>query len=252
MAKVGLIRWNKLERMAVVRRIVELHETNPGMDFLALARRAVDVLPPPRRRTIPHRQSIRIEREMFDKLLQQKQKEQERQQQREQEQKQQQELSLEKQAIAPAPIQIAAAPDFIVGLNEAALLLVQSVVNQVRDRLQSSLTQAVLDVNDHVQRTLKLQQETKRLTKVVVVGLKNEQAQMIAKEFDGVLAVDCRSKEENPPATRRASLNAAATLVMIDFVSHAMTETLKDVPGLTYVRGGMSTLRDTLLKIAVH
>ncbi len=148
-------------------------------------------------------------------------------------------------------------PAFDIAKVEAELLEKSSrIVTTFKDDFRRRLLEAMREVLDEVESKLVVQVQNSRvkskLPRVVLVGPREDQFNMLQDEYGEVLNLVHFDKDRNAANPLFKSARAsAATVVWVDFVPHDLVDSVKRLPQVRLVKGGMSALRDALLDITV-
>lgn len=126
-------------------------------------------------------------------------------------------------------------------LREAARGMAEILTDMVMQEVQEQVEQRVTAVVRNEAAKLKK-------PKVLVVGPKADQQQILAREFGDMLNLRFVSSERTRDAADLAKTHPHV-LVWTNFVDHGTTQ---HIPNKTLVTGGMSALSDALTKLAVE
>lgn len=149
------------------------------------------------------------------------------------------------------PAQVAANP-----LDQAIEHLVSAIMDTVMARVGPAIESKIADRIEQIAANLspKESKEAKQhLPKVLIAGLLPSQASMIEKEFKQCFDISFVDANSTTNLLKSRAANAQHTLVMADFISHRHTDAIKSVGASpVIIRGGMSTLRNSLTELYVH
>lgn len=174
---------------------------------------------------------------------------------------------------APAPVAVATEPSraapsgttepteqplaeigssFLRGLDGALKALAGALAGRFLDHLQAELSQlASVRLPEIVNSVLPEHLQHNKLPRVLIMGLKPQQAGLISQEFSSCF--DLRFwKEEGVTKLDSMAKNADVVISMTDFITHSQEAHVKDLPSYRRAGGGMSGLRDLLTRLYVE
>lgn len=159
-----------------------------------------------------------------------------------------------KPVVKPAPIE--QQPTAVSSLDAAIEALANALVQRVQSSIEGKISEIVEgQVLRSVERmTAAVAEPVKKpeqikIPRVMVYGLLNGQADMIQREFEGLLDVRCLGSNENSGLIKSIATHVDRVFVMQDFSSHSSIALMKSagVKPVT-VAGGMTTLRSYLTR----
>jgi hypothetical protein len=222
------IRWTAHERNIVIEGAIQ-HYNSGGYTPLAAIRQAqMLLLTADRRRNFAgHSAAIDLIREVKEKALQKLAKNTD-------------ERILGKQKLnEPAPIEVPQTNTPAGLLDDLVASIAQRFVAGLKEQVRIAVKE--LEHEFKVEKHNPTYQQTgKVLPRVVIVGLLGDQAYNITKEFAHSYDIRCidadRAMSMTPP-------DAAAYLLMKNFISHSLFDKYQVFPNHVLIDGGMSTLR---------
>jgi hypothetical protein len=222
------IRWTVEERNIVIDNAVKYYNRGNYTALAALRQAQQLVLPSDRRRNFAsHSAAVDLIKEVKQKAAQDVPKQ----------------LTVEIYAppekTPPAPQEVAK--------TDAPVDLLDQLVNSITQRFILGLRESLQIAVKELEHEFKIpkhdptyQQEGRALPRIVIIGLLGDQAYSITKEFANSYDIRCidtdRALGMTPP-------DAAAYLLMKNFISHSLFDKYQVFPNHVLIDGGMSTLR---------
>jgi len=222
------IRWTKVERSIVIDSAVEFYNQGTYTPLAALRQAQQIVLLPNRRRSMQSHSAVPD----LIKLLKQKAA---------------QEVPKQKVVETTTPLEIMPPAPLVVPKTDAPVDLVEQLVNTITQRFILGLRESLQIAVKELEHEFKLPRHNpeygaigKSLPKVVIIGLLGDQVHAITKEFSDRYEVKCIDTDR---AMGMAPPQAAAYLLMKNFINHPLYHKYQAFPNHVLIDGGMSTLR---------
>lgn len=154
-------------------------------------------------------------------------------------------------APEPAPVQAARGSELLHEIDAALKTLAGVLAGRFLDHLQSELSQLASVRLPEIVSSVVPESSHRKLPRVLVMGLKPQQAGLIMQEFGACL--DLRFwKEEGVTKLDSMAKNADVVVSMTDFITHSQEDHVKDLPYYRRQGGGLGGLRDTLTRLYVE
>lgn len=155
------------------------------------------------------------------------------------------------EAAAPAPALPEMAAGFLHDLDGALKTLAGALAGRFLDHLQAELSKLASVRLPEIVNSVVPEQLQPKLPRVLIMGLKPQQAGLISQEFSSCF--DLRFwKEEGVTKLDSMAKNADVVVSMTDFITHSQEAHVKDLPNYRRMGGGMAGLREMLTRLYVE
>jgi hypothetical protein len=222
------IHWSKVERSIVIDSAVEFYNEGTYSPIAAIRQaQQIVLLPNRRRRLFSHSAAPDLIKELKQKAVQK--------------------VPKQKRVETTTPVEIMPPAPLVVPKTDAPVDLVEQLVNTITQRFILGLRESLKIAVKELEHEFKIPKHNpeydttgKALPRVVIIGLLGDQVHAITKEFSDRYEVKCidtdRAMGMSPP-------QAAAYLLMKNFINHPLYHKYQAFPNHVLIDGGMSTLR---------